>query len=136
MRITAYATVRDEVPGRWAEQLSSDDPWLAQYLRAVADSYLESSGPVLSLEVSHLIRHIRDSRRRYVFECDSIEGLREWAAQANAVLEMPDRRVLNGVGQDIMAGGTGGRRNRPSAAIRGRGGADAGPCRRVAAAAG
>lgn len=105
MRITAYATVRDEVPGPWAEQLSSDDPWLAQYLHAVADSYLESSAPVMSLEVSHLIRHIRDTRRRYVFERDSIEGLQEWAVQANAVFEMPDRRVLNGAGEDIMAGG-------------------------------
>lgn len=105
MYINAYATVRDEIPGPYSHQRGADDPELAEHLQGFTGFVWERGGQEMTAAMWGLIRHIGETRRQYVFERDSIEGLEDWAREANAVLLLPDGRVVNAAGEDIAAGG-------------------------------
>ena len=101
----AYATVRDEIPGPYSHQRGSDDPELAEHLQGFTGFVWERGGQEMTPSMWGLIRHIGETRRQYVFERGSIDGIEDWARQANAVLLLPDGRVVNAAGEDIVAGG-------------------------------
>ena len=90
MYINAYATVRDEIPGPYSHQRGADDPELAEHLQGFTGFVWERGGQEMTAAMWGLIRHIGETRRQYVFERDSIEGLEDWAREANAVLLLPE----------------------------------------------
>lgn len=105
MFINAYATVRDEIPGPYSHQRGTDDPELAPHLQGFSGFVWDRGGQEMTPSMWGLLRHLGETRRQYVFERDSIEGLREWAERANSVILLTDGRVVNPEGKDIVAGG-------------------------------
>ena len=106
MNINAYSTVRDEIPGPYSIQRGVDDPELAGHLDGFTGYVWDHSGQEMTPSMFGLIRHIGETQRQYVFEREDLRGLEEWAEQTNSVFLLPDGTVVNGQGQDIIAGGT------------------------------
>ncbi|MFD5867521.1 DUF4272 domain-containing protein [Corynebacterium sp. NPDC060344] len=105
MYINAYSTVRDEIPGPFAHNRGAGDPEMAEHLQGFTGFVWERGGQEMTSHMFGLIRHIGETQRQYVFERDSIDGLGDWARDANAVFLLPDGRVVNAAGEDIIAGG-------------------------------
>lgn len=105
MYINAYSTVRDEIPGPYAQQRGADDPEFVEHLNGFTGYVWERGGQEMTPSMFGLIRHIGDARRQYVFEREDLSGLEDWAEQSNSVFLMPDGAVVDARGGDIVAGG-------------------------------
>lgn len=105
MYINAYSTVRDEVPGDYSHQRGVDDPELAGHVDGFTGYVWDRGGQEMTPSMFGLIRHIGETQRQYVFEREDLRGLESWAVQTNSIFFMPDGTVLNGQGEDIIAGG-------------------------------
>lgn len=105
MYVNAYSTVRDEIPGPYSHQRGFDDPEFKGHLNGFTAFLWERANREMTSSLFGLIRHIRDTRRQYVFERPDVRGLEHWAEQTNSVFLMPDGTVVNAQGEDIVAGG-------------------------------
>lgn len=105
MYINAYSTVRDEIPGPFAQQRGADDPEFVEHLNGFAGYVWERGGEEMTPSMFGLVRHIGDARRQYEFDREDLSGLEDWAEQSNSLFLMPDGAVVNARGEDIVAGG-------------------------------
>lgn len=104
--INAYSTVRDEVPGEYTQQRSILDPAAAvdmdQHLQGFMNYVWDRGGGEMTQILWALLEHIRNTRRQYVFDRTDLDGLDSWAVQANAIFFLPDGRVVDAAGRDLI----------------------------------
>lgn len=109
--VNAYATVRTLPPMDFPHVLHSrrdrSDPTMAAHLDGFAGYALSTSGGEMTKTVFHLRGHIARVRTQASFSVtdDALEAMGRWAAEANAVLFLPDGSVRDPQGRVLASRG-------------------------------
>lgn len=109
--VNAYATVRDLPPLPFAHAFHNgrglDDPELATHLHGFKGYVRGATGGRMTADVFHLLGHISRVRRQASFTVPdaSLDALAHWAAQANAILFLPDGSVRDPQGRVLVSRG-------------------------------